>query len=72
MFQVTKEITRHPVCMTVYGVKPPCLPAELHAGGHGPHCWKRDNEDLAVLWNDEQGEGLYIEPTAAVKSVTVT
>ncbi|XP_069674378.1 proteoglycan 4-like [Periplaneta americana] len=70
--EVTKEITRHPVCMTVYGVKPPCLPAELHAGGHGPHCWKRDNEDLAVLWNDEQGEGLYIEPTAAVKIPSVS
>lgn len=71
--QVTKRITRHPVCMTVYGVKPPCLPADLHIGHSvtgGPDCWKRnDSPEEASLWEDDQQEGLYIEPTSVLRWV---
>nr|CAD7256646.1 unnamed protein product [Timema shepardi] len=61
--EVTKQLTRHPVCVTVYGVKPPCLPyLESH---HGPH-WRagvaEDGDDDGL---DEPG--LYIQPTAALR-----
>jgi hypothetical protein len=58
--------------MTVYGVKPPCLPAALHLGHNAasePNCWKRNNspEEEASLWEDDQQEGLYIEPTSVLR-----
>jgi hypothetical protein len=57
--------------MTVYGVKPPCLPAGLHLGHNaasGPDCWKRDDSpEEASLWEDDEQEGLYIEPTSVLR-----
>ncbi|PNF42703.1 hypothetical protein B7P43_G14172 [Cryptotermes secundus] len=74
--EVTKRITRHPVCMTVYGVKPPCLPADLHIGhsvAGGPDCWKRnESPEEASLWEDDQQEGLYIEPTSVLRIPAAT
>ncbi|PSN41034.1 hypothetical protein C0J52_17733 [Blattella germanica] len=67
--EVTKLVTRHPVCMTVYGVKPPCLPVELHAGHqHGPDCYKREEIDYETGLD----EGLYIEPTASLNLIPTT
>jgi hypothetical protein len=57
--------------MTVYGVKPPCLPAALHLGhsvASEPDCWKRNDPPEEVsLWEDDQQEGLYIEPTSVLR-----
>ncbi|KDR14247.1 mucin-2-like isoform X2 [Zootermopsis nevadensis] len=74
--EVTRRITRHPVCMTVYGVKPPCLPVDLHSGhnaAHEPDCWKRDSPpEEESLWGDDLQEGLYIEPTSVLRIPSAT
>ena len=54
-----------PVCMTVCGVKLPCLPVQLYNRDFEPDCCQHDDAPAEEsLWDDEQQEGLYIEPTS--------
>lgn len=51
--------------MTVYGVKPPCLPSHhYHHDDDDDHEYREDGGS----W--EENEGLYIQPTAAVRYST--
>lgn len=49
--QFTKRVTRHPVCMTVYGVKPPCLPYHAYSATGKPCNGVR--EDAEADFEDE-------------------
>jgi hypothetical protein len=54
--------------VTVRGVKPPCLPAHLHTRDHETDCWQRDDAlEEESIWDDDQQEGLYIEPTSVLR-----
>lgn len=78
--QFTKLVTRHPVCLKVNGVRPPCLPFQAYSasGSHadGKPCHGReqagspfaDEEDEDGLYADaELKEGLYISPSAVAE-----
>ena len=66
--QVTHRVTRHPVCMTVRGVKPPCLPVYLHNRDLETDRWQHDDApEEESLWDEDRPEGLYIEPTSVLR-----
>lgn len=75
--EITKRITRNPVCITAYPGKVPCGQVAAHNGphnndyyGHYPKS-ENNNEEREESFESEE-ESVYIEPTAALRMPEAT
>ncbi|RZF48045.1 hypothetical protein LSTR_LSTR002111 [Laodelphax striatellus] len=73
--EVTSRVTKHPVCIEVQGVKPPCLAAPTkYQHGYNYHDSHRSQQQYAEEggYFREGGQELPINPTAAVHNIEPT